>query len=80
METATHICVYAGTSHPQLASDIADFIGIPLGKVNVTRFPDGEIHVKFGEHVRSADVFIVQPTCTPTNETLMELLIMIDAA
>ncbi len=80
METATHICVYSGSAHPQLARGIADFIGIPLGNVNLTRFPDGEIHAQFGEHVRTADVFIVQPTCVPTNESLMELLIMIDAA
>ncbi len=80
MESATHICVYSGSSHPKLAKDIADFIGLPLGNVNLTRFPDGEIHAQFGEHVRTADVYIVQPTCKPVNENLMELLIMIDAA
>jgi len=80
MEAATHICVYSGSSHPKLAQDIADFIGVPLGKVKITRFPDGEVHAQFGEHVRTADVFIVQPTCKPVNENLMELLIMIDAA
>ncbi len=80
MEAATHICVYSGSAHPKLAQGIADFIGVPLGNVNITRFPDGEIHAQFGEHVRTADIYIVQPTCKPVNENLMELLIMIDAA
>ena len=80
MEVATKISVYAGTAHPELARDIATFAGVGLGNVKITRFPDGEIHAQFGEHVRSADVFIVQPTCSPVNDSLMELLIMIDAA
>ena len=80
MEAATHICVYSGSAHPKLAQGIADFIGVPLGNVNITRFPDGEVHAQFGEHVRTADIYIVQPTCKPVNENLMELLIMIDAA
>ncbi len=80
METATHICVYSGSAHPELSQSIADYLGVSLGKVNLTRFPDGEIFCQYGENVRRADVFIIQPTCSPPNETLMELLIMIDAA
>ena len=80
MEEAKHISVYAGTAHPQLAQDIATYLGVPLGKVYPTQFPDGEIFVQFGENVRRADAFLIQPTCAPTNDNLMELLIMIDAA
>ncbi len=74
------IRVYSGSAHPKLSKAIADYLEIPLGKVNLTRFPDGEIFVQFQENIRRADVFIIQPTCAPTNENLMELLIMIDAA
>ncbi len=80
MEQATNICIYSGSAHPQLTQGIADYLGTHLGNVNVTRFPDGEVHAQFGEHIRTADVFIIQPTCVPVNENLMELLIMIDAA
>lgn len=62
-----------------MAQSIADSLGIPLGKAHVTRFPDGESWVKILENVRGKDVFIVQPTCHPPNENIMELLIMIDA-
>lgn len=72
--------VFTGSANPELAAKIAGFMKIPLGAVDITRFPDGEIHVKFLENVRGGDVFIVQPICYPPNETLMELLIMIDAA
>ena len=71
--------IFSGTAHPQLAKSIADSLGIPLGKANVNRFPDGESWVKILENVRGKDVFVVQPTCCPANENLMELLIMIDA-
>ena len=74
------IRVYSGSAHPKLSKAIADYLEIPLGKVNLTRFPDGEIFVQFEENIRRADVFLIQPTCAPTNENLMELLIMIDAA
>ena len=77
---ATHICVYSGCGHPQLSQDIANYLGISLGKVHITHFPDSEIFVQFEENVRRADAFLIQPTCTPSNENLMELLIMIDAA
>ncbi len=69
-----------GTAHPQLARDIADYLGVPLGDATVSSFPDGETFVKINENVRGRDVFIIQPTCPPTNQNLMELLILVDAA
>ena len=80
MEEAKHICVYSGSAHPKLSQDIAAYLGVPLGKVHPTKFPDGEVFVQFEENVRRADAFLIQPTCAPTNDNLMELLIMIDAA
>ena len=72
--------VCSGSAHPALAKNIADFLGVSLGKVKIEHFPDGEIFVQFLQNIRGDDVFIIQPTCYPPNETLMELLIMIDAA
>jgi ribose-phosphate pyrophosphokinase len=69
-----------GTAHPQLARAIADYIGVPLGDATVSSFPDGETFVKINENIRGRDVFIIQPTCPPTNQNLMELLILVDAA
>ena len=80
MDTPKNIRVYSGSAHPQLSRDIADYLGISLGRVHLERFPDGEIWVQFEENVRRSDVFLIQPTCSPVNENLMELLIMIDAA
>ena len=71
--------LFTGTAHPPLAERIAESTGIPLGDVGISRFPDGEIMIRVEENVRGADVFIVQSTCKPPNENLMELLIMIDA-
>jgi len=71
--------IFTGTAHPALAQRIADALGVPLGKAQVSRFPDGETWVKIQENVRGKDCFVVQPTCHPPNENLMELLIMIDA-
>ena len=71
--------IFTGTANPLLAQRIADYLGIPLGKAQITRFPDGETWVKILENVRGKDVFVVQPTSHPPNENLMELLIMIDA-
>ena len=73
------IRIFTGTSHPTLAHDIARCLGIAVGKAVVTRFEDGEIRVKVDESVRGADVFIIQSGCCPVNESIMELLIMIDA-
>ena len=72
--------ILAGNAHPDLAKRIADYIGEPLGGVHISRFPDGEIFVKIIENIRGQDVYIIQPTCKPPNENLMELLIMMDAA
>jgi ribose-phosphate pyrophosphokinase len=69
-----------GTSHPELAKEIAKHLGIPVGDVLLGRFPEGEIQLQIRDNIRGKDVFIVQPTCTPPNESLMELLILIDAA
>ena len=80
MKTSSHICVYSGSANPELSQAIADYLGISLGKVHLTRFPDGECFCQFEENVRTADVFIIQPTCAPVNDNLMEMLIMIDAA
>ncbi len=71
--------VFAGKANPVLAHDIARHLMQPLGRVNVTRFSDGEVQVELMENVRGRDVFIVQSTCPPTNDSLMELLIMADA-
>jgi len=70
----------SGTAHRALAERIAEVIGQPLADVHVTAFPDGETFVKINENIRGADVFIVQPSCPPTNHNIMELLIMVDAA
>jgi ribose-phosphate pyrophosphokinase len=74
-----NIKVFTGNSHPQLANDVADILGVPLGKAKVSTFSDGEISVDINETVRGNDVFIVQSTSSPVNNNLMELLIMIDA-
>jgi ribose-phosphate pyrophosphokinase len=71
--------VFTGNANPVLASEIAWHLGIELGAAQVGRFSDGEVTVEINQNVRARDVFVVQPTCAPTNESLMELLIMVDA-
>ncbi len=71
--------VFTGNANPRLAEDICDYFHAPLNVVEVKTFSDGEIFVEIGENVRGRDVFIVQPTCTPVNDNLMELLLMADA-
>ena len=71
--------VFSGNAHPQLAHDIVDILNIPLGKAMVGAFSDGEVQVEIQENVRGKDVFVVQPTGRPTNDNIMELMIMIDA-
>ncbi|MEG6617168.1 ribose-phosphate diphosphokinase [Peptococcaceae bacterium 1198_IL3148] len=71
--------IFSGNANQQLAKEICQYLGVALGDSNVTRFSDGEIRVKINESVRGADVFIIQPTSSPVNEHLMELLVMIDA-
>lgn len=73
------IKIFAGNSHRELAEEIAEKIGLPLGEAVVGKFSDGEIKVNIGEVVRGSDVFVIQSTCHPVNDNLMELLIMIDA-
>ena len=73
------IKVFTGNSNPELANEIADILGVPMGVSKVSTFSDGEISVDIGETVRGSDVFIVQSTSSPVNNNLMELLIMIDA-
>jgi len=72
--------IFSGNANRPLAEKIAAYLNQPLGDVAISRFPDGEVFVKIIDNIRGKDVFIVQPTCFPPNETLMELLIMIDAA
>ncbi|MFW5452377.1 ribose-phosphate diphosphokinase [Thioalkalivibrio sulfidiphilus] len=71
--------IFAGNGTPQLAQDVVNHLNIPLGKAVVGRFSDGEIQIEILENVRGRDVFILQSTCAPTNDNLMELLIMVDA-
>jgi len=72
--------IFTGNSNPQLAKEICDYLELPPGKIEVGRFSDGEVSVKIEENVRGRDVFIVQSVCAPVNESLVELLVMIDAA
>ena len=71
------IKIFSGRAHPKLSQDISEFLNLELGQCKFSTFPDGEIHCKI-EDVRGRDVFLVQPTCPPVNDNLMELLIMID--
>jgi len=73
------ITVFSGNAHPGLAQDIAHHLHIPLGKISVGRFSDGEVKLEIMENIRGKDVFLIQPTCPPTNDNLMELLVMADA-
>ena len=80
MSHSSEMKIFSGSAHRELARRIAQFVGVPFGDATVTSFPDGETYVKINENVRGRDVFLVQPTCPPTNQNLMELLIMVDAA
>ena len=74
-----NLMVFTGNANPKLAQAVAHQINIPLGKAQVSRFSDGEVTVELFENVRGKDVFILQPTCAPTNDNLMEIMIMADA-
>ncbi len=74
------MAVFSGNAHPQLARSIARYLHIPLARAQVGRFSDGEINVEILENIRGRETFIVQPTCPPASENLMELLVMVDAA
>jgi ribose-phosphate pyrophosphokinase len=71
--------LFSGNAHRALATEIAHYLKVPVGDADVTRFSDGEVFVQINENVRGSDVFVLQPTCPPVNDNLMELLIMIDA-
>jgi ribose-phosphate pyrophosphokinase len=71
--------LFTGNANPSLAEEIARYLHLPLGDVEVSRFSDGEVFVQVNENVRGTDVFVVQPTCPPVNDNLMELLVLIDA-
>ena len=73
------LLVFSGNAHPKLAKDICKYLDVSLGDALVGRFSEGEVSVKINENVRGKDVFIIQPTCPPVNDNLMELLILIDA-
>ncbi len=75
----TEMKLFSGSAHPGLAREIADYLGIPMGHARLTRFPDSEVSFQIEENIRGTDVFVVQPTCTPVDANLVELLIMIDA-
>jgi ribose-phosphate pyrophosphokinase len=73
------ISIFSGQAHARLAGQIAEYLELPLGRARTSRFSDGEIFAEIQENVRGVDVYIVQPTCAPVNDNLMELLIMVDA-
>ncbi len=73
------MAVFSGNAHPKLAQDIARCLHVPLARAQVGRFSDGEINVEILENIRGRETFIIQPTCPPTSENLMELLVMVDA-
>lgn len=77
--SSTRLKLFSGTANPALSQEIAWYMGLDLGKINIKRFADGEVYVQLGESVRGCDVFLLQPTCPPVNENLMELKIIIDA-
>ena len=74
-----NIKIFTGNANPELANNICEYLGLPIGRASVRTFSDGEVFVEIGENVRGADVFVIQPTCPPVNQNLMELLIMVDA-
>lgn len=76
---ANNLMVFTGNANPALADAIAKNIGVPLGRASISKFSDGEVSVELNENVRGKDVFVIQPTCAPTNDSIMELLLMSDA-
>ena len=73
------LMLFSGNANPKLAQDIASYLKMPLGQAMVGRFSDGEVQVEIMENVRGCDVFVIQPTCAPTNDNIMELMMMLDA-
>ncbi len=79
MKLENELGLFSGRANPELANQIAKYIGVPLGKIELNSFSDKEMYVRINENIRGKDVFLIQPTSPPANENLMELLIMIDA-
>lgn len=75
----TELRILAGTANPELAKEVAEYMGLHVSPIKISPFSDGEIYVQVQESVRGLDCFVIQPTCTPVNENLMELLILLDA-
>ncbi|GAA9907928.1 ribose-phosphate pyrophosphokinase [Helicobacter pylori] len=71
--------IFSGSAHPAFSKEVSKHLGIPLSKAVIGKFSDGEINIQISESVRGKDIFIVQPTCVPVNDNLMELLVMVDA-
>ncbi|MDQ3070220.1 MAG: ribose-phosphate pyrophosphokinase-like domain-containing protein, partial [Acidobacteriota bacterium] len=71
--------IFTGSAHPALAREIADFLGVALGRCRLQRFPDTEVSFQIDENIRGTDVFVVQPTCAPVDQSLVELCVMMDA-
>jgi ribose-phosphate pyrophosphokinase len=70
-------CVFSGNSNPALAEKIAQYLELPVARARVTRFSDGEVFAEIKENVRGVDVYVIQSTCAPVNDNLMELLVMV---
>ena len=79
MVSPENLAIFSGNANLDLATEVVQTLGLPMGKAVVGRFSDGEINVEIMENVRGRDVFVIQPTCAPSNDNLMELLVMIDA-
>ena len=75
----SNMMLFSGNANPKLTLKAAEYLNIPLGKISVGRFSDGEVMVEINENVRGRDVYIMQPVCAPTNDNLMELLVIADA-
>ena len=75
----SNLMIFTGNANPALAAKVASKLGIPLGKAHVSKFSDGETTVEINENVRGKDVFVIQSTCAPTNDNLMEIILMVDA-
>ena len=78
-ESTSRMMIFTGNANPRLAQSVVDHLNMPLGKATVGKFSDGEIQVEILENVRGKDVFVIQSTCEPTNDNLMELMVMVDA-
>ena len=78
-ESSAPLMIFAGNANRKLANDIARELGVPMGKAVVDRFSDGEVAVEIMENIRGQDIYLIQPTCAPTADNFVELLVMVDA-